>query len=117
MTYDENKKARDESFKKNICKELSEGNSFFIYSSKNVDSLASCCRLLNQSKNTFSYTLGNVGEMTGSVHVISINLNRIIQDAINAAGCEQNAKNNNKSRFNKPTRKSLQVSRFDKKYL
>ena len=92
MTYDEEKNARDESFKKNICKELSEGNSFFIYSSKNVDSLASCCRLLNQSKNTFSYTLGNVGEMTGSVHVISMNLNRIIQDAINSAGGKQNAK-------------------------
>jgi ribonucleoside-triphosphate reductase (formate) len=92
MTYDEDNNIRDELFKRNICKELSKGNSFFIYTSKNVDSLASCCRLLNQSKNTFSYTLGNVGEMTGSVHVISMNLNRIIQDAFKKVDEAQSSK-------------------------
>ncbi len=38
------------------------------------------CRLRNESKNEFSFTLGNVGEMTGSVNVITINMNRFIQD-------------------------------------
>lgn len=40
------------------------------------------CRLRNEAKNEFSYTLGNVGEMTGSVHVITMNMNRIIQDVV-----------------------------------
>ena len=81
--YDENREIKDLEFKKFICDELAAGSGFFVYLSSNVDSLSSCCRLLNESKNTFSYTLGNVGEMTGSVHVISLNLNRIIQDAVN----------------------------------
>jgi ribonucleoside-triphosphate reductase (formate) len=81
MVYDENKQIKDKSFRNFIAKEFSEGNSFFVYLSPNVDSLSSCCRLRNESKNEFSYTLGNIGEMTGSVHVITMNMNRIVQDA------------------------------------
>lgn len=80
MVYDENKQIKDKEFKSFVANELAEGNAFFIYQADNVDSLSSCCRLRNESKNEFSYTLGNVGEMTGSVHVMTINMNRFIQD-------------------------------------
>ncbi len=65
----------------NMCaQELSEGNSFFIYQSENADSLASCCRLRNEiSDNTFSYSLGAGGVATGSINVITLNMNRLIQ--------------------------------------
>lgn len=71
----------DKDFADFCAKELSEGNSFFIYQSKNADSLASCCRLRNEvSDNTFSYSLGAGGVATGSINVITINMNRLIQD-------------------------------------
>lgn len=64
-----------------ICKEYSEGNSFFLYTSSSVDSLSSCCRLQNAIKdNTFSFTNGMVGVMTGSKQVITLNISRIVQD-------------------------------------
>ena len=54
---------------------------FFIYLSDQADSLASCCRLRNEiSDNTFSYTLGAGGVATGSINVITINMNRLVQD-------------------------------------
>lgn len=57
------------------------GHSFFTYLSDNPDSLASCCRLRNQiNENVFSFTNGLTGVQTGSCNVITINLNRIIQD-------------------------------------
>lgn len=60
-----------------------KGHSFFTYISDSVDSLASCCRLKNQiKKNTFSYTLGAGGIATGSKGVITININRLVQNAI-----------------------------------
>lgn len=59
----------------------SEGHSFFLYTSDSVDSLASCCRLKNEvTENTFSYTLGAGGVSTGSKGVITININRLIQN-------------------------------------
>ena len=62
------------------AEELSEGNSFFIYQSENADSLASCCRLRNEiSDNTFSYSLGAGGVATGSINVITLNMNRLVQ--------------------------------------
>lgn len=91
MVFDpETKRIRDREFKSFIAKEMSEGNAFFNYLSPNVDSLSSCCRLRNESKNEFSYTLGNVGEMTGSVHVITINMNRFVQDCFkNYTSCNE----------------------------
>jgi hypothetical protein len=57
------------------------GNSFFVYQSDNPDSLASCCRLRNQIEDrTFSYSLGAGGVATGSINVITINMNRLVQD-------------------------------------
>lgn len=71
----------DTEFSDMCAKELSEGNSFFIYQSPNADSLASCCRLRNEiSDNTFSYSLGAGGVSTGSINVITINMNRLVQD-------------------------------------
>lgn len=67
---------------KDLCAEMySEGHSFFTYISDSADSLASCCRLRNAlSKNTFSPTSGLTGIKTGSCNVITLNMNRIIQD-------------------------------------
>ncbi len=60
----------------------SEGHSFFTYMSDNADSLSSCCRLRNEiTDNGFSYTLGAGGVSTGSKSVLTINLNRCIQQA------------------------------------
>ena len=67
---------------KDLCAEMyAEGHSFFTYISDSADSLASCCRLRNQvDKNTFSPTSGLTGIMTGSFNVITLNINRIVQD-------------------------------------
>lgn len=77
----ENDAPKDLEFAKMCSKNLSEGNSFFIYLSESADSLASCCRLRNEFQdNTFSYTLGAGGVSTGSINVITVNINRLIQD-------------------------------------
>lgn len=74
----------DTSFTEMCAKELSEGNSFFIYQSENADSLASCCRLRSEiSDNTFSYSLGAGGVATGSINVITLNMNRLVQKKAN----------------------------------
>ena len=62
----------------------SKGHSFFTYLSDNADSLSSCCRLRNEIQdNGFSYTLGAGGVSTGSKSVLTINLNRCVQYAVN----------------------------------
>lgn len=68
---------------KNLTTEMyAAGHSFFTYLSDNPDSLASCCRLRNQiNENVFSFTNGLTGVQTGSCNVITINLNRLTQDA------------------------------------
>ena len=60
-----------------------EGHSFFTYTSSSVDSLSSCCRLRNEiQENEFSYTLGAGGVATGSKGVMTININRLVQNAV-----------------------------------
>lgn len=72
----------DEQFRDYCAEQMSKGHSFFVYMSDSVDSLASCCRLRNElADNTFSYSLGAGGVVTGSAQVITLNVNRIIQDA------------------------------------
>ncbi|MEG9533571.1 anaerobic ribonucleoside-triphosphate reductase [Mannheimia indoligenes] len=74
-------KCKDDEFANQMANELAQGNSFFIYQSDNPDSLASCCRLRNEiSDHTFSYSLGAGGVATGSINVITINMNRLVQD-------------------------------------
>ncbi|MDO4642672.1 MAG: anaerobic ribonucleoside-triphosphate reductase [Cardiobacteriaceae bacterium] len=77
----ENGTCKDKDFADLLSQELASGNAFFIYISDNPDSLASCCRLRNQIEDrTFSYTLGAGGVATGSINVITLNMNRLVQD-------------------------------------
>ena len=73
---------------KDLCAEMySKGHSFFTYISDSADSLASCCRLRNEmSENTFSPTSGLTGVKTGSCNVITLNMNRIVQDWFRSVG-------------------------------
>lgn len=74
---------KDNAFMHKLADEQAQGLSFFVYMSDKVDSLASCCRLRNElADNTFSYTLGAGGVVTGSARVISLNINRIGQCGI-----------------------------------
>lgn len=68
-----------------------EGHSFFVYLSNSPDSLSSCCRLRNSLKdmddkehnhNTHQFSMGTASVATGSKSVMTINLNRVIQDAV-----------------------------------
>lgn len=71
----------DKDYKDFTAEMYAEGHSFFTYISDSADSLASCCRLRNElAENTFSPTSGLTGVMTGSCNVITLNINRIIQD-------------------------------------
>ena len=73
----------------------SKGHSFFCYLSNTPDSLSSCCRLRNSLKDldtedsehnhtTHQYSMGTASVSTGSKSVMTINLNRLIQDAARA---------------------------------
>lgn len=80
MLIDVNGAPIDSDFAGMCAEEMSKGLSFFVYESQSVDSLASCCRLRNElSDNTFSYTLGAGGVSTGSIQVITLNMNRLVQ--------------------------------------
>lgn len=71
----------DKDYKDFTAGMYAEGHSFFTYISDSADSLASCCRLRNElAENTFSPTSGLTGVMTGSCNVITLNINRIVQD-------------------------------------
>lgn len=64
-----------------VAAEYARGHSFFTYISDTVDSLSSCCRLRNMiTTKEFNFTNGNMGIQTGSKSVITLNLNRIIQN-------------------------------------
>lgn len=69
----------DQEYKNFAAEMWSEGHSFFVYTSDNADSVASCCRLRNDIK-LFTSTTGLTGIEVGSVNVITLNINRIIQD-------------------------------------
>lgn len=71
----------DKEYKDFTAEMYSEGHSFFTYISDNPNGLASCCRLRNEiQENTFTFTNGLTGVQTGSANVITLNLNRIIQN-------------------------------------
>jgi len=78
----ENGEVKDKEYADFTAEMYAEGHSFFTYMSDHADSLSSCCRLRNEiTDNGFSYTLGAGGVSTGSKSVLTINLNRCIQDA------------------------------------
>ena len=80
----ENGDCRDQEWADFTAEMYAEGHSFFTYLSDNADSLSSCCRLRNEiTDNEFSYTLGAGGVSTGSKSVLTVNLNRCIQYAVN----------------------------------
>ena len=84
LLTDENGECKDPEWGDFTAEMYSEGHSFFTYMSNNADSLSSCCRLRNEiTDNGFSYTLGAGGVSTGSKSVLTINLNRCIQYAVN----------------------------------
>ena len=67
-----------------VAEEYTRGHSFFTYISDTADSLSSCCRLKNKvNGKEFNFTNGNMGVETGSKSVITLNLNRIVQDCAN----------------------------------
>lgn len=81
----------DKDYKDFTAEMYAEGHSFFTYISDSADSLASCCRLRNElSENTFNPTSGLTGVMTGSCNVITLNINRIVQDCNKAYGLKRN---------------------------
>lgn len=74
----------DKDYKDFTAEMYAEGHSFFTYISDSADSLASCCRLRNElAENTFNPTSGLTGVMTGSCNVVTLNINRIVQDCAN----------------------------------
>jgi ribonucleoside-triphosphate reductase len=84
LLTDENGECKDKEWGDFTAEMYAEGHSFFTYMSANADSLSSCCRLRNEiTDNGFSYTLGAGGVSTGSKSVLTINLNRCIQYAVN----------------------------------
>lgn len=81
----------DKDYKDFTSEMYAEGHSFFTYISDSADSLASCCRLRNElAENTFNPTSGLTGVMTGSCNVITLNINRIVQDCNKAYGLKRN---------------------------
>lgn len=75
---------RDKEWADFTAEMYSRGHSFFTYTSDSADSLSSCCRLRNEvSDNQFSYSLGAGGIATGSKSVMTLNINRLVQDAVN----------------------------------
>lgn len=84
-----------------VTEEYAEGHSFFTYISDTADSLSSCCRLKNKiTTKEFNFTNGNMGVETGSKSVITLNLNRIVQDWV-------------KSRYNIKFNQPLKVTDYD----
>ena len=74
----------DEEYADFTAEMYSKGHSFFTYLSDSPDSLSSCCRLRNEvTDNQFSYSLGAGGIATGSKSVMTLNINRLVQDAVN----------------------------------
>ena len=73
----------DKKYKEFTAEMYAKGHSFFTYISDNPNGLASCCRLRSEIQdNVFSFTNGLTGIQTGSCNVITLNLNRIVQDWI-----------------------------------
>ena len=84
----------DEAYADFTSEMWSKGHSFFCYISNSPDSLSSCCRLRNSLKDledkedtshnhtTHQYSMGTASVATGSKSVMTINLNRLIQDAV-----------------------------------
>ena len=109
----------DKNYKDFTAEMYAEGHSFFTYISDSADSLASCCRLRNElAENTFNPTSGLTGVMTGSANVITLNINRIIQDWARGYCCENPSRISNEELISDNWRPYLNENIVDfKKYL
>ena len=109
----------DKEYKDFTAEMYSKGHSFFTYISDNPNGLASCCRLRNEIQdNVFSFTNGLTGIQTGSCNVITLNLNRIIQDWARWYCCEDPSRISNEELISDNWRPYLQENIVDfKKYL
>ena len=69
-----------------FCADIrSRGLSFFSFNDDTPSALSSCCRLRSElDKNDFSYSLGAGGVSTGSTSVMTLNVNRFIQNVLSA---------------------------------
>lgn len=76
----------DKEYKEFAAEMWANGHSFFEYTSDNAESVASCCRLRNDVK-MFNSSTGLTGIEIGSCNVITLNLNRIIQDWAKTIKC------------------------------
>ena len=83
----------DKSYADFTAEMWSKGHSFFCYISNSADSRSSCCRLRNSLKDvggedeehnhtTHQYSMGTASVSTGSKSVMTINLNRLIQESV-----------------------------------
>lgn len=87
VLVDKDKKYKDKETYEFIAKELAEMNSFFVYVSSSVDSLSSCCRLQNAvDELQFTMTNGQIGVMTGSKQVETLNVSRLVSKVMNDMG-------------------------------
>ena len=109
----------DKEYKDFTAEMYAKGHSFFTYISDNPNGLASCCRLRSEIQdNVFSFTNGLTGIQTGSCNVITINLNRIIQDWARWYCCENPSRISNKELISDNWRPYLQENIVDfKEYL
>ena len=109
----------DKEYKEFTAEMYAKGHSFFTYISDNPNGLASCCRLRNEIQdNVFSFTNGLTGIQTGSCNVITLNLNRIVQDWARWYCCENPSRISNEELISDNWRPYLQENIVDfKKYL
>lgn len=85
-SLNENGKPKDKEWAYFCADIRSRGLSFFSFNDDTPSALASCCRLKNElDENDFSYSLGAGGVSTGSTSVMTLNVNRFVQDVIGEA--------------------------------
>jgi len=79
LTKDKKGNIRDKEFLKIVCKYNTKGQ-MNIYVSDNVERFSFCCRYQSSVKDIKFDSFGNGGINIGSIHIVTINLNRIALD-------------------------------------
>lgn len=94
-SLNENGKPKDTEWAEFCADIRARGLSFFSFNDDTPSALASCCRLKNElDENDFSYSLGAGGVSTGSTSVMTLNVNRMVQDILkNYSGTYEEKKN------------------------
>lgn len=86
----DDKDVLDKEYGEFVSEMWSKGHSFFCYLSDSPDSLSSCCRVRNSildvdnshNHNTHQFSMGTASVATGSKSVMTININRVIQNTV-----------------------------------